>query len=36
VIGGVAIVIAARRKRGAVTEAALTADEQRALDELRG
>jgi cytochrome c-type biogenesis protein CcmH len=34
VIGGVAIVIAARRKRGAVTEAALTADEQRALDEL--
>jgi cytochrome c-type biogenesis protein CcmH len=35
VVGGIAIVIAARRKRGvAVPAAELTADEQRALDEL--
>ena len=37
VVGGIAIAIGVRRKRGAaVPEAELTADEQRALDELRG
>ena len=36
VVGGIAIVIAARRKRAAATpEAELTPDEHRALDELR-
>ena len=35
VIGGIAVFVMARRKRGAVVEeTALTADEQRALDEL--
>jgi cytochrome c-type biogenesis protein CcmH len=34
VIGGIAIVIGVRRRRGMATEAALTAEEQRALDEL--
>ena len=37
VVGGIAIAIGVRRKRGAaVPEAELTADEQRALDELGG
>ena len=35
VIGGIAIVIAARRKRAAAPAPELTADEQRALDELQ-
>ncbi|MBI4922486.1 MAG: cytochrome c-type biogenesis protein CcmH [Devosia nanyangense] len=34
IIGGIVLVIVARRRRGVVTEAALTADEQKALDEL--
>ena len=36
VIGGIAIVLAARRKRQAEDVAPLTAEEQRALDELQG
>ena len=35
VIGGIVLFVVGRRKRGIVEEAALTADEQKALDELQ-